>query len=216
MNITDILKGSATALTNPAAVQKRAFQEMPPVQPQVDPATGMPIDPAAAQGGAPAPLPPQIDPSMDPAMAAAGMAPPPPDPAAAQQGAIDPAMPITNLTISDLLELTTQAVIDGMAAQKEEKDRTSVSDLDQKLNTILSALGLGEGAEAMPVQGEAVAPPPPGGMADPMMAGPPLPPGAMPPAAPLPPAPMPAAPMEVQASAKPTPAEEILKALNLL
>ena len=120
--------------------------------PPVDPATGMPMDPAAMGGGAP-----PVDP-------ATGM---PMDPAAMGGGADPMTMPITNLTVGDLVSIIGEVVTQAMgggggeaaapAAEEPQGEaegtKATENDVVDRLDQILALLSGGApGAEQAPMQ----------------------------------------------------------------
>jgi hypothetical protein len=119
----------------------------------IDPATGMPMDPAAMGGGVP----------MDPA--AAGM---PVDPATGMP--IDPAMleqvaaaepMVADLTLSEFKQTIREVVSDimtgGPMEETEDKKSTEIGEINEKLNMLVDALAALTGGAPAPVPEEAAA-----------------------------------------------------------
>jgi len=143
MNIMDILSNTADKLTHfsgPFPSEKQAFTQMPPQ------AQG---DPAMAQQAQ------QVDPNAAAAQQAQmGGQQMPADPNAAAGGQDVMTMPITNLTIGDLVTLIQQTVQEsvGASAPAEEKKPT-LEGLQEQINTIAGALGVGASPDGSGMMG---------------------------------------------------------------
>jgi len=184
MDLMDILKKSASNLTEEPGEEKQAFQPMPGGQPPMDPAMAggagaPPMDPAMAGGGMP------MDPAMaggapmDPAMAG-GM--PPVDPATGMPidpmtGApIDPAMMggapveplVAEMTLSDFKQTIREVISDvltggpmegeGDDAASDKKD-TQLGEINEKITMLADVLtGGAASAAADPAAMDAGAP----------------------------------------------------------